>query len=169
MQLSPTGLAFRLLFALLAIVTVPGIAAAQDMPPILAPLASAAETPVPASPSGQAVIPPIAVVPPVAPVSKKQLVAADHLTKSHRDAKSAARQEVKFAALTRRLSTAHAHPAAHRVAVRVPEPALQPGMVVPAPGYYPPGGPYEHLVYGGAPRGLYGGWGGYRGRYPYYP
>src|SRR5580704_4987475 len=112
MQFSPVGFSSRLLFALLAIVAVRSIAAAQDMPPILAPLApSAAATSGPASPSGQAVIPPIAVVPPAAPVSKKQLIAADHLTKSHRDAKSAARQEAKFAALTKRLSAAHAHPA----------------------------------------------------------
>jgi len=171
MQLSPIGFSLWLLLALLAIVAVPGIAAAQDMPPILAPLAppSEAATSVPASPSAEAVIPPVAVVPPAAPVSKKQLVVADHLTKSHRDAKSAARQEVKFAALTKRLTAGHAHPATQRVvAVRVPELALQPGMVVPAPGYYPPS-PYEHLVYGGPPRGLYGAWGGYRGRYPYYP
>jgi hypothetical protein len=50
----------------------------------------------------------------------------------------------------------------------VPEPNLPPGTVVPPPGYYEPGF-REHLVYGGPPPSPYGGWGGYRGRYPYYP
>jgi hypothetical protein len=56
----------------------------------------------------------------------------------------------------------------HIVAARMLEPSLPPGMPVPPPGYYGPG-PYQRLVYGGPPPSLYGGWGGYRGRPPFYP
>jgi hypothetical protein len=56
-----------------------------------------------------------------------------------------------------------------RVVVGVPpEPTIPLGTAVPPPGYFGPP-PRERLVYGGPPPGLYGGWGGYRGRYPYYP
>jgi hypothetical protein len=85
--------------------------------------------------------------------------------------------------LNKRLVVAHEHAAEHaaihHVALRrseprfptgavAPEPGMPYGTVVPPPGYYPPG-PRERLVYGGPPPGIYGGWGGYRGRSPYYP
>jgi hypothetical protein len=149
-------------FALLAIAVVPELAAAQDMPPILAPPAPAVmATPVPASPSAEAVIPPAMVAPPAATVGKKHVAAADHRLR--------VRHEAKTAAVKKRLTAAHARTTTHHiVAFRAPERTLPAGMVVPPPGYYAPG-PYERLVYGGPPRGLYNGWAGYRGRYPYYP
>jgi hypothetical protein len=162
MRASRIGLSCRLLFAFFAIIAAPSLAAAQDMPPILAPLAPAAvaSNPTPPVPSAQAVIPP-AVVEPGARVDKH--AGTDHPANPHHEAKAAARQNARFTALTKRLA-AHAHPVTHRVAVRGPEPALPPGAVVPPPGYYPTG-PYERLVYGGPPRGPYGGWGGYWERY----
>ncbi len=71
----------------------------------------------------------------------------------------------------KRLAAARAHPTVtHRVAVREPEPSFPPGAAVPPPPPYYGPGPYQRLVYGGPPPGIYGGWGGgYRGRYPYYP
>jgi hypothetical protein len=159
----------------LAIISVSGAAAAQDMPPILAPLtppAKAAPDPAPAAPSAEAVIPPTApVAPPVArpavPPKPQHAAAAAHPTPAHRNAKPAVVKS-KFAALMKQLgSPPRGHRTVHRVASRKPEPSLPPGMVVPPPGDYAPP-PYQRLVYGGPP-GAYGGWGGYRGRYPNYP
>ena len=137
---------------------------AQDMPPILAPLAPpvAAPAPMPASPSAQAIIPPVAVVAPLKPSVKPHVASAAHPATAHHRA--------KFAALMKRLTAARAQAATHRVALRQSEPSLPPpGTIVPPPGYYA-SGPRERLVYGGPPPGVYGGWGGYRGRYPsYYP
>jgi hypothetical protein len=181
MQGSRSGFALALLFAFL-VVRAPGIAAAQDMPPILAPLAAAPTTPTvapkpaPITPSAEAVIPPAASASVAKPVDKPHVVAIAHPPVAH--------QNTKFTALVKHLTTAHSHvethhaaaphhiAETHRVAARVIEPSLPPGMPVPPPGYYEPGyspGPYQRLVYGGPPPGLYGGWGGYRGRLPYYP
>ena len=91
---------------------------------------------------------------------KEHVAAAKHPTATHHAAGVTAK---KFAALTRRLTAAHPHPAVAHVSARV---AASPGVVVPLPDYYPPG-PYRRLVYGGPPPGPYG-WGGYRGRYPYF-
>jgi len=177
MQRSPIGFPLRLLFALLAI-GLPGIAAAQDMPPVLAPLTTppaASPSPLPA-PVATAVIPPaqVVVAPPVL-AKKPRIVAAAHPAPAH--------HRVKTAALNKRLVVAHEHAtehaAIHRVALRrseprfptvaaAPEPGIPYGTAVPPPGYYAPG-PRERLVYGGPPPGIYGGWGGYRGRSPYYP
>jgi hypothetical protein len=162
MRGSRSGFALALLFAFL-VIGVPGIAAAQDMPPILAPLAAAptlAPKPEPASPSAEAVIAPAAQTPMVKPVEKPHVAATAHPPVAHHNA--------KFAALVKHLTTAHPRAVTHHVAVRMPEPGLPPGIPVPPPGYYEPG-PYQRLVYGGPPPGLYGGWGGYRGRLPYYP
>ncbi len=174
MQRSPIGFPLRLLFALLAI-GLPGVAAAQDMPPVLAPLATppAASPSPPPAPVATAVIPPARVVV-ASPVTAKKprIVAAVHPAPTH--------HRVKIAALNKRLAVAHEHAAIHHVALRrseprfprmaaaVPEPGIPYGTVVPPPGYYAPG-PRERLVYGGPPPGIYGGWGGYRGRSPYYP
>lgn len=162
MQESRSGFSCRLLFASLAIIALTGVAEAQDMPPILAPLAPEAMAPSPplASPSAEAVISHPAIVHPAAPATKTHVVHADRPAKAHHAA--------KFAALIKRLA-ARPRPTIHHVALKQPEPPpLPPGTVVPDPSYYPPGS-YERLVYGVPPRGLYGGWGGYRGRYPYYP
>jgi len=169
------------LFAFL--VVAPGIAAAQDMPPILAPLAAAPTVPAvapkpvaPAAPSAEAAIPPAAP----APVDKPHVVALTHPPVPH--------QNTKFTALVNHLTTAHsrvethhvaAHVAAthhavethHIVAARMLEPSPPPGMPVAPPGYYGPGygpGPYRRLVYSGPPPSFYGGW-GYGGRPPFYP
>ena len=161
MQGSRKGFPLPLLFAALAIIAVPGVALAQDMPPILAP-PTVPEVPAklaPVSPSAEAVIPP------AAPVKQEHIAAVDHPTPAHHAAKSATVKKRLAAVHARR--TAH-HVAVNHVAIREPEPSMPPGSIVPPPGYYGPG-PYEHLVYGGPPRGLYGGWGGYRGRYSYYP
>jgi hypothetical protein len=178
MQGSRKGFASPLLFAFLT-VGASGIAAAQDMPPILAPLAAApavAPKQAPITPSAEAVIPPAVLAPAVKPVDTPHVVALAHPPTAHHNA--------KFSALVKHLTTAHSrlethHAAAphhiaetHRVAARVIEPSLPPGVPVPPPGYYEPGygpGPYQRLVYGGPPPGPYGGWGGYRGRLPYYP
>jgi hypothetical protein len=171
MQRSPIGFSLRLFFALLAI-GLPGIAAAQDMPPVLAPLAPppAALPSPPPSPVATAIIP-VAVAPP-APAKKPRVVAAAHPAPAH--------HRIKTAALNKRLAVAHQHVVTHHVALRraeprystvaeaVPEPSIPFGTAVPPPGYYGPG-PRERLVYGGPPPGVYGGWGGYRGRNPYYP
>ena len=174
MQGSRGGFALALLFAFLAI-GAPSIAAAQDMPPILAPLATAPATPAatpkpaPVAPSAEVAIPP-APAPVAKSVEKPRVAAAVHPPTTH--------QNSKFTALVKHLTTAHSHTErhhvaeTHRVAARITEPSLPPGMPVPAPGYYGPGygpGPYQRLVYGGPPPGLYGGWGGYRGRWSYYP
>jgi hypothetical protein len=160
--------ALALLFALLAI-SAPGIVAAQDMPPILAPLATAPATPAvvpkpgPASPSAEVAIPPAASAPAASPVEKPHVVALTHAP--------VAQQNTRFTSLVKHLTAAHARAESHRVAARVVEPSLPPGMPVPPPSYYQPGygpGPYQRLVYGGPPPGLYGGW-GYRGRWSYYP
>ena len=162
-----------LLLAFLSI-SLSRIAAAQDMPPILAPLApapTASPSPAPASPSAEAAIAPApreqavivplkAVVPPAHAVASAHVAAAPHSASGH--------HTDKFAALMKRLSAAHAHPATtHHVAMRQAEAGLPRGTAVPPPGFYGPS-PYERLVYGGPPPNLYGGW-GYRGRYPYYP
>jgi hypothetical protein len=172
MRGSRSGFALALLFAFLAIGAT-RIAAAQDMPPILAPLATAPATPAvapkpqPASPSAEATIPPAPQAPIVKPIEKPHVAATTRPLVTHNNA--------KFAALVKHLTTTHQHAPAshhvaetHRVATRVIEPSLPPGMPVPPPGYYGPG-PYQRLVYGGPPPGLYGGWGGYRGRPPFYP
>lgn len=170
MQASRAGLPCSLLFALSAIIVSPQIARAQDMPPIWTPVApppaaTAPATPAVSAPSAQAAVPPAVIAPPAPPPAKKQVVAA-RATKPRPEAKvAAARRQAKFAALTKRLTAAvHAHPAPRRVVAAAPEPALPRGAIVPPPGYYYPPAPYEQLVYGGPPRG---GWGGYRGRYPY--
>jgi hypothetical protein len=172
MRGSRSGFALALLFAFLAI-GVPGIATAQDMPPVLAPLATAPATPAiapkpatPAAPSAEIAIPP-APAPIAKPVEKSHVAAAMHSPVAHHNA--------KFTALVKHLTTVHSHAVTHHlVAARMPEsgPGLPPGMPVPPPSYYGPGygpGPYQRLVYGGPPPGLYGGWGGYRGRWSYYP
>jgi hypothetical protein len=178
MRGSPSGFASALLFAVL-VIGAPGIAAAQDMPPVLAPLAVAPTAPAvgskpvaPAAPSAEAAIPPAAP----APVDKPHVVALTHPPVAH--------QNTKFTALVKRLTTAHSrmethhvagthHPVEthHIVAARMLEPSPPPGMPVPPPGYYEPGygpGPYQRLVYSGPPPSFYGGW-GYRGRPPFYP
>jgi hypothetical protein len=171
MQGSLAGFSCRLLFAFQAIIVSAGVAVAQDMPPVLAPLTvPAASNPAPVSPSAQAAIPPAAqaVIPPAAPAvpaTKPIHTAANHHAK---DAKP--HHPAKFAALAKRLA-AHSHPVTHHVAAAhvAAAPALPPGAQVPPPGYYGPA-PYQRLVYGGPPPGMYGGWGGgYRGRHPYYP
>jgi len=176
MQRSRAGFSYPLLFALSAIIASPEIARAQDMPPIWTPLAPppaaaapppVAATPASVPPSAAAVVSPAVTVPSALPTVKKQVAAAGRPAKPRHAAKASARQEAKFAALTKRLTAVHAHPATRHVAVRAPEPTPPRGMIVPPPGYYYPPPPYEQLVYGGPPRGLYGGWGGYRGRYPY--
>jgi hypothetical protein len=138
------------------IVTLCGTAAAQDMPPILAPLAPApvvapAPPSVPVSPSAEAVLPPAA--------EKAQVAAVPHALAAHHHAKVALAKKQPL--------PHHIVSGEHRVAVRPPEPALPTGMPMPPPGYYGPG-PYRHLVYAGPPPGFYGGW-GYRGPYPDYP
>jgi hypothetical protein len=171
MQWSRKSFLLSLFFAFSVIIVIPAVAVAQDMPPILAPLAppAAPATPAPASPSAEAVIPPATVAPPAEPAKKEHVATANRLGASHRATKPTLAK--KFAALTKRLTThgaAHEHGTAYHVAVNEPVSGPPPGAPFPPPGYYPPG-PYEHLVYGGPPIGPYGGWGGYRGRYPYYP
>jgi translation initiation factor IF-2 len=164
MQKSRSGFAWGLLFAVFTIV-VSAAAAAQDMPPILAPLTPApmaAPVPPPASPSAEATISPSPAAAPAKPAEQPHIAAAaPHAAPTHHRA--------KFAALPKRAATSH-HPRGNdrRMAARRPAPALPPGMMVPPPGYYGPG-PYRHLVYAGPPPGFYGGWGGYRGPYPDYP
>jgi hypothetical protein len=168
MRSSSYGFSYSLLFAFLAITAVPGIAAAQDMPPILAPPAAA--KPDPGPPLAAVVTPPAVVASPVAPAAKVHTAVAAPAAKPPHEAKASAHHDAKFAALIKRLAVAHAHPATHRVAVASPNPVPPaPGTVVPPPGYFPPAGPYQRLVYGGPPPAFYRGWGGYRGRYPYYP
>jgi hypothetical protein len=167
MRRSQTGFIVSMFFAFLAIL-VPRLAAAQDMPPILAPL-DPPTTPAPAAssaaaPSAEAVIPPAAVAP-----AKRPQVAAVRPPESPSHHVATAAENKKFAALLKRLAQAH-HEAAHRetvrrvVVVHETRPDLPPGTVVPAPGYYPPGPYYQRLVYAGP----YRGWGGFRGPYPYY-
>jgi hypothetical protein len=190
MRRSRHGFSLPLLFALLAL-GAPGIAAAQDMPPILAPLAQPPEaspkpTPAPITPSAEATIPPAVPAAPPVPAKKEHAAAVTHPTTVHHAAKPAA-VKTRFAALMKRLAAAHAHSAPQHVALRQPEPSWAQAAVVPEPGFPPPGtvmpppgysgyygpgyspGPRERLVYGGPPPGVYGGWVGYRGRYPYYP
>jgi hypothetical protein len=177
MQGSPKSFSSALLFAVLGVTVVPGMAAAQDMPPILAPLATpavssnqtppASSSPTQTPPSAEASIPPALAARPAAPPKQEHVAAADHSTVTHHGAKSPAIKS-KFAALTRRLTAAHAREVSHHVALRQFEPSFPQGTVMPPPGYYGPDA-RERLVYGGPPPGLYGGWGGYRGRYPYYP
>jgi hypothetical protein len=169
MQGSRQGFPYRLFFALLAIILGSGAAAAQDMPPILAPLAlpPTAAAPVPASPSAQAAVPPVTrapiAIPPatVASSAVKPHATADHSAKPHHIAKATVAKK--------HLAAVYSRAASHRVAVSAPAPQLPPGMAVPPPGYYDGPGPYQRLVYGGPPPGMYGGWGGYRGRSPYAP
>jgi hypothetical protein len=168
MYRSPIGFLIKLFFALLAIIAVPQFAAAQDMPPILAPLAApigVAPNPESTSPSAEAIIPPAVVKPPAAPTMSR-VAAVDHPKTMGYPGKSAAAKN-KFVALMKRLASAH-HNAVHHLANGAPEPNFPRGTIVPPPDYYA-SGPYQHLVYGGPPMGVYGGWGGYRGRYPYYP
>jgi hypothetical protein len=143
-----------------------GTATAQDMPPILVPLAPAPVVapnppPAPVSPTAEAVLPPAPIAAPVKPVEKPQIAAVPHAPAVH--------HHVRVASVKKRLAAPrHIVHVEHRVAARAPEPALPPGMPVPPPGYYGPG-PYRHLVYAGPPPpGFYGGW-GYRGPYPDYP
>jgi hypothetical protein len=157
-----------LLLAVSAIIWIPNSSRAQDMPPILAPIAPptpAAQNAAPASPSAEAVIPPAVAAAPPASASKQRVALTDQPKVAQKAAKAAAMKH-KFAALMKKLAPAHVHPVTHRVAIDEPPPGFPPGALVPPPGYYPPG-PRERLVYGGPPRGPYGGWGGYR--YPYYP
>jgi hypothetical protein len=169
MRSSSHGFSYSLLFAFLAITAAPGMAAAQDMPPILAPPAVAKPDPSPPL-AAATVMPPAVVAAPVAPAAKPHTVAVAPPAKAAHEAKATAHHDAKFSALIRRLAAAHAHPARHHVSVASPDPVVPaPGTVVPPPGYFPPAGPYQRLVYGGPPPGVYGGWGGYRGRYPYYP
>jgi hypothetical protein len=161
MQGSCNSFSLKFSFAVLAIIVTPAIAAAQDMPPILAPpvapVAASAPPPMPVSPSAEAVIPPAAVGS-AAPIGKPHVAAA---LPTHHSAKPVATKK--------HLAAARAHAATHRVALGAPERNFVPGTAVPPPGYYSPG-PYQRLVYGGPPFGPYGGgWGGYRGRYRYYP
>jgi hypothetical protein len=168
MRSSSYGFSYSLLFAFLAITAVPGIAAAQDMPPILAPPAAA--MPDPGPPSAVAATPPAVAAAPLAPAVKVHTAIAAPAAKPSHETKAAVHHDAKFAALIKRLAAAHAHPATHHVAAASPNPGLPaPGTVVPPPGYFPSTGPYQRLVYGGPPPRFYGGWGGYRGRYPYYP
>ena len=163
MQGSRFGFAMPLLFAVSAIIGVPGLAVAQDMPPILAPLASsppASPGPASVSPSATAIIPPAVTVAPAKPTGKPPVALATRRPATpHR--------HVVSATMKRRLASAHAPAPIHHVALRQPEPSLPPGIVVPPPpGYFAPG-PRERLVYGGPPPGIYGGWGRYHGPYPY--
>ena len=148
-------------------------------PPMPAPAAQAVQAaPPPAAavtPSAEAVLPP--ALPPVAAVTTPPKPAAKpSAAKPHIAAAKPApviHHHAKFAALMKRLSnTPHPQPVTHHVAVAgpAPMPAMPPGAVMPPPpGYYGPRPvPYERLVYGGPPvGGPYGGWGGYRGRFPY--
>jgi hypothetical protein len=163
MEGARTGFICGLLIAVSTIVLC-GTAAAQDMPPILAPLAPApvvAPAPPPVSPSAEAVLPPAPVAVSVKPTEKPRTAAVPHAPAAHHHA--------KVASVKKRFTAPH-HVASvdHRVVMRPPGPALPPGMPVPPPGYYGPG-PYRHLVYAGPPPGYYGGWAGYRGPYPDYP
>jgi hypothetical protein len=116
--------------------------------------------PAPTSPSAEAIIPPAVVAAPTAPAP------AGHAASAVPPARPA--HGVKSAAAKKKLALARLRAAVHRVALARLEPPVPMGAVVPPPGYYPPG-PYARFVYGGPPRGLYGGWSGYRGHYPYYP
>jgi hypothetical protein len=168
MYRSPIGFLIKLFFAFLAIIAAPQFAVAQDMPPILAPLAApmaVAPNPEPTSPSAEAIIPPAVVKSPAVP-TMSHVAAVDH-PKAARHLEKTGAAKNKFAALMKRLAAAH-HGAVHHLANGAPEPNFPRGTIVPPPDYYA-SGPYQHLVYGGPPMGVYGGWGGYRGRYPYYP
>ena len=161
MQHLRAGFTLGLFFALLAI-GIPRIAAAQDMPPILAPLALppvVSSQPTATSPSAVATIVPAPVAAPVTPAKKTHVAAVVRPVTTHRHAKSESAKK--------RFAAAHALAATHRVALKQSAPSFPPGSIVPPPGYYGPG-PRERLVYGGPPPGIYGGWGGYRGRYSYY-
>jgi hypothetical protein len=177
MRGSRGGFALALLFAFL-VIGAPDIVAAQDMPPVLAPLAAsptpptAAPQPTAVAPSAEAAIPPAAPASIATPAEKPHITAAGHSPIAHHNA--------KFVALVRHLTTAHPHTAAHHIVVKETErslpprmpPGMPPGMPVPPPGYYGPGygpGPYQRLVYAGPPPNLYEGWAGYRGRPPFYP
>jgi hypothetical protein len=179
MQRSRAGFSLALFFASLAI-WLPGVAAAQDMPPVLAPsppspVAAPNPTPSPA-PRVTATVPRAAAAIAPLPPKKPAVVAATHPAPVHRT--------IKTASLTRRPPAGRdrladrGHTAVQHVALRrseprsrfvvgaPPEPTIPLGTVVPPPGYFGP--PLrERLVYGGPPPGIYGGWGGYRGRYPY--
>ena len=174
MRGSRASFSSTLLFALLAITVLPRLAGAQDMPPILAPLAAphaAVSAPPVQTPIAEATIPPAVVAPNPAPppVPVRKQAAAVHAAKPHHDAKAVARHGAKFATLMKRFAKPHPRRGSRAVAARAPEAdrLLPPGAVAPPPAYYPPP-PYQRLVYGG-PSGPYGGWGGFRGGYPYYP
>jgi hypothetical protein len=161
-----------MLFAFLAIAVTRPVAA-QDMLPIFGmpdqPAAAVTPTTPPqVSPSAQAVIPPAVVAPPA--LSKKaQVAAVKPATAAPQHRVATAAEKKKFAALIKKLVPAHRETAHHetvrRVVVHETRPDLPlPGTVVAPPGYYPPGPYYQRLVYAGP----YGGWGGFRGPYPYY-
>lgn len=172
MQGLPGGLAGAILFAY-SVIGGAELAAAQDMPAILAPPAAplVAPKPDPAAPMAEAAVPPASpptaaiVAPPPRPLKKPQVAAATgHQPTAHHRA--------KFAVLMKRLTAARgraAHEAARRrVALRQVEPNFPPSPMPPPPGYYPPSF-RQHLVYGGPPPGFYP-FGAYRERYPYdYP
>lgn len=168
MQRAHSGFIVSMLFAFSEILA-PRLVAAQDMPPILAPV----DPPAPAAPVASSAAPPSAeaVIPrPVAtPAKKPQVATAGHAEPSSHHAATAAEGK-KFAALLKRLAQPHRE-VAHRetvrrvVVVHETRPDLPPGTVVPGPSYYPPGSDYQRLVYAGP----YRGWGGgFRGPYSYY-
>src|SRR5215469_2105689 len=169
MEETRNGFICRVLIAAFS-VALCGTAAAQDMPPILVPLAPAPAVaptpppPAPISPSAEAVVPPAPIVAPIKPAERPQIAAVQH--------SPAARHHAKVALAKKRpAAPRHVVAVEHRFAARSPQPSLPAGMPVPPPGYYDPGygpGPYRHLVYAGPPPGFYGGW-GYRGPYPDYP
>lgn len=163
-----------MLFAFLAIaVTRP--AAAQDMLPIFgmpnqpaAVVTPAPTAPPQVSPSAQAVIPPASTTARAVPEKRPAVAAIEQAAPPHRHVVTAAEKK-KFAALMKKLVPAHRETphreTVHRVVVHETRPGFPPaGTVVPPPGYYPPGPYYQRLVYAGP----YGGWGGFRGSYPYY-
>jgi len=142
------------------------------MPPIFgtpdhpaATVKPAPATPAQISPSAQAVIPPASTTAQSSLEKRPAIAAIEHPAPPRRHVTTAAEKN-RFAALMRKLVSAHHetahHETVHRVVVR--EPDLPPGTVVPPPGYYPLGPYYQRLVYAGP----YRGWGGFRGPYPYY-
>ncbi len=172
MRRSHIGFISSMFFAFLAIVAAMRPAAAQDMLPIFGTPEQPAETVKPAtalspqvSPSAQAVIPPAPMTARAAPEKRPAVAATEHSAPPHRHLATAAEKK-KFAALMKKLASAHRevvhHATGHPVAAR--EPDLPPGTIIPPPGYYPPGPLYQRLVYAGP----YRGWGGFRGPYPYY-
>src|SRR5258708_725345 len=105
MQQLRAGFSLGLLFALVAIGS-SGIARAQDMPPILAPLAPAAavaasppstapsaQAAIPPAPSGKVTIPPAIVPPHVTPAAKAPVAAVDRTAAAQYRAKSAAEKK----------------------------------------------------------------------------